>query len=485
MPLNDPSLLIALKAQIQIGGTPQVNTFQATFHYQIAYQVQNHSLDILVPRHDNAGDALLIDVDSMGVKTKNAKTIRHKGANLYYTIDVVIKRFLTRLRVRLSDCKKWKFIRKKKQRGRTSDMCFICQKRDDEPSDSVLCTIAYSYLSSDNDSDTYSPESDSDFGVHMIYPIPHVLPIQEDPPLPLAKIHLLTDAYAKPILVIAFFDTGSTVSILNPNILPDYYWKPHHQNFMAANGEKFVIDKIGVLINIRLFLKCVIKRMFLGSSSHGKDLLIGFNILHKLLNLRWIDEQSHAELLSKFYSLVTKYGIILSKKKKEVVVTTILFLGMKIFDGKYQPQPHVAQESLKFLDELSSQKMIQQFLGLVNYLADYFGIKPEDRTKMEFCIPDHHYQWKVMPFGLKNAPSAFQKAMITILEPIPANTLVYINDILLFSLDGQSHAYLLSKFYSLVTKYGIMLSEKKIEVGVTTIQFLGMEIFNGKYQPQP
>ncbi|GJR02267.1 putative zinc finger, CCHC-type containing protein [Tanacetum coccineum] len=69
MPLNDPSLLTALKAQIQIGGTPQVNTFQATFHYQMAYRVQNHSLDILVPGQDNAGDALMIDVDSNATPT--------------------------------------------------------------------------------------------------------------------------------------------------------------------------------------------------------------------------------------------------------------------------------------------------------------------------------------------------------------------------------------------------------------------------------
>ncbi|GKC75030.1 putative reverse transcriptase domain, viral movement protein [Tanacetum coccineum] len=91
------------------------------------------------------------------------------------------------------------------------------------------------------------------------------------------------------------------------------------------------------------------------------------------------------------------------------------------------------------------------------------GIKPEDRPKIAFCIPDHHYQWK----------------------PNLANTLVYIDDILLFSPDEQSHTELLSKFYSLVAKYGIMLSEKKMEVGVTTIQFLGMEISDGKYQPQP
>nr|GFA85499.1 putative reverse transcriptase domain, viral movement protein [Tanacetum cinerariifolium] len=77
---------------------------------------------------------------------------------------------------------------------------------------------------------------------------------------------------------------------------------------------------------------------------------------------------------------------------------------------------------------------------------------------------------------------AFQKAMITIFEPILANTLVYIDDILLFSPDEQSHAELLSRFYSVVTKYGIMLSEKKMEVEVTTIQFLGMEISDGRYQ---
>ncbi|GJS01534.1 hypothetical protein Tco_0318042 [Tanacetum coccineum] len=112
---------------------------------------------------------------------------------------------------------------------------------DDEPSDSVLCTIAYSDFSSDDDSDTDSLESDSDFGVHMINPI--------------VKVHLLTDAYANPIPDIAFFDTGSSVSILNLNILPDHHWKPHHQNFMAANREKFVIDKISVPINIRLFPK--------------------------------------------------------------------------------------------------------------------------------------------------------------------------------------------------------------------------------------
>ncbi|GKC29876.1 putative reverse transcriptase domain, viral movement protein, partial [Tanacetum coccineum] len=386
------------------------------------------------------------------------------------------------------------------------------ERTDDEPSDSVLCMIAYSKFSTDDDLDSNLLKSDSDFGVHMINPILYVLPIQEDPPFPLAKIHLLTDACAKPIPVIAFFDTGSSVSILNPNILSYHYWKPRHQNFMVANGEKFVINKISVPINIRLFPKYVIKRRLLGSSSHGKDLLIGFDILHKLPNLRWTGEglhyrsffnpwtamhrlfvasitppifninsikqrliqtccaSSHTEFLTKhpsplwlnpsfFVSLPFKQNedvnptkashpgmnpehYQLAKEECEQLVsqgiiepTTSPWACEAFYVNKrseqvrgklrlvinYQPLNHFLADD-KF--PLPQKKSLFQHLADARVLSKFdlksgfwqLGIKPEDRPKTAFCIPDHHYQWKVMPFGLKNAPSAFQKAMITILS---------------------------------------------------------------------
>ncbi|GKA22173.1 hypothetical protein Tco_0708135 [Tanacetum coccineum] len=264
---------------------------------------------------------------------------------------------------------------------------------DDEPNDSVLCWIAYSDFSSDDDSDTDSLKTDSDFGVHMINPIPHVLLIQEDPPLPLAKVHLITDAYAKPIPVIAFFDTSSSVSSLKPNILPDHYWKPHHQNFMAANGENFVIDKISVPINI----------------------------CHPGMN------PDHYQLAKDECEQLVSQGII--------EPTTSPWACEAFYVNKRSEQ---LRGKLRL--NLVDAKVLSKFE--LKYGFWQLGIKPEDRLKTAFCIPDHHYQWK-------------------------------------------SHAELLSKFYSLVTKYAIMLSEKKMGVGVTTIQFLGMEIPDGKYQPQP
>nr|AHN13809.1 movement protein [Aristotelia chilensis virus 1] len=66
MPLKDPHLLTALKVQVQIVGATQVQeTFGATLHYQLVYRVQNHALDLAVPK--GTEDALLINVDSTHV----------------------------------------------------------------------------------------------------------------------------------------------------------------------------------------------------------------------------------------------------------------------------------------------------------------------------------------------------------------------------------------------------------------------------------
>ncbi|KAJ9550757.1 hypothetical protein OSB04_014802 [Centaurea solstitialis] len=536
--------------------------------------------------------------------------------------------------------KKWKFIRKKSHKGRTTDRCFICNKKghfakdcknrkksqallqalnqiepvdisdleslyslDDEPSDEALCTIIYSEPSSDEESDTSMSDDYSESEVfmtnsfptqsevfmtkplHFPYAIqprslastPSVLPLLRPQPTPLAKVHLLTSTFAKPIPVIAFFDTGSSVSILDPDILPSDYWKPHHQHFLAANGDTFVIDKISIPIYVRLFPKCVIKHRFLGSSSHGKDLLVGFDILHTLPNIRFAKEGLRYKSFLNPWSSVPKLYMATSVNteviKQQIIQTSCasshtefltknknpLWLNPSFFVSLPFKQnedvnptkashpgmnPEHYQLAIKECTELVEQSIIEpttspwaceafyvnkrseqvrgklrlviNYQPLNHFLADdkfplpqkrslfqslanakilskfdlkagfwQLGIQPEDRPKTAFCIPDHHYQWKVMPFELKNAPSAFQKAMVKVFEPILNNTLVYIDDILLFSPDEESHVALLSKFHSIIQEYGIMLSEKKMEIGVTSINFLGMKISDGKYQPQP
>ena len=90
-----------------------------------------------------------------------------------------------------------------------------------------------------------------------------------------------------------------------------------------------------------------------------------------------------------------------------------------------------------------------------------------------------------MPFGLKVAHSLFQKAMVKIFKPIVHHTLIYIDDVLLFSKDHDSHQQLLSHFLKIVETYGIMLSDKKSIIGEDTVIFLGMTLKDGYYSSRP
>ncbi|XP_024042650.1 uncharacterized protein LOC112099525 [Citrus clementina] len=113
------------------------------------------------------------------------------------------------------------------------------------------------------------------------------------------------------------------------------------------------------------------------------------------------------------------------------------------------------------------------------------GIDPAERYKTAFCIPNAHYQWTVLPFGLKTAPSIFQNAMTQIFQPLLHHTLVYIDDLLLFSGTPEEHQVLLQQFHDITAHYGIMLSDKKSTIATDTVEYLGMQIKNGFYQPGP
>jgi len=99
-------------------------------------------------------------------------------------------------------------------------------------------------------------------------------------------------------------------------------------------------------------------------------------------------------------------------------------------------------------------------------------------------MPAGHYEWNVMPFGLKHAPLKFQKVMDSIFNPYIDWLLVYIDGILIFSKNIQDHFKHVHTFVQLVKRNGLVLSKKKIEVFQTSVKFLGHTIFNGQISLQ-
>ena len=60
-------------------------------------------------------------------------------------------------------------------------------------------------------------------------------------------------------------------------------------------------------------------------------------------------------------------------------------------------------------------------------------IDEKNKYKTVFNVPFGHYEWNVMPFDLKNAPSEFQNIMNDIFNPYTSFSIVYIDDVLIFS----------------------------------------------------
>jgi len=63
----------------------------------------------------------------------------------------------------------------------------------------------------------------------------------------------------------------------------------------------------------------------------------------------------------------------------------------------------------------------------------------EHTYRTAFNVPFKKYEWNVMPFGLKNAPSEFQKIMNDIFNPYFDFIIIYIDDILEFSKIFEMH----------------------------------------------
>ena len=77
-----------------------------------------------------------------------------------------------------------------------------------------------------------------------------------------------------------------------------------------------------------------------------------------------------------------------------------------------------------------------------------------------FTCSEGQYEWNVLSFGLKNAPSIFQRFMDSIFLKYDF-CLVYIDDILVASETVQEHEKHLQKIFEEIKRNGIVISKRK------------------------
>ena len=74
--------------------------------------------------------------------------------------------------------------------------------------------------------------------------------------------------------------------MINPAILPPTHWQKTHKVFKTVSGEVVVVNRISKPIIFRPFPGCEIRHKFYGSKGPARDVLVGFDLFHKLLQMK-------------------------------------------------------------------------------------------------------------------------------------------------------------------------------------------------------
>ncbi|KAE8236405.1 hypothetical protein A4X03_0g9447, partial [Tilletia caries] len=104
-------------------------------------------------------------------------------------------------------------------------------------------------------------------------------------------------------------------------------------------------------------------------------------------------------------------------------------------------------------------------------------VREGDRWKTAFTCHRGLYQYKTVPFGLKNAPAVFQRLMDRILGDLRwRHAVVYIDDVVIASHTMAEHAAALDALLRNATSAGLRFSPAKCTFAVPSLVLLGRKV---------
>ena len=126
----------------------------------------------------------------------------------------------------------------------------------------------------------------------------------------------------------------------------------------------------------------------------------------------------------------------------------------------------------EILDELAGA----QYFTKLDVKSGYHQVRmlPEDEYKTAFKTHHGHYQFKVMPFDLTNAPATFQCIMNQILRPyLRKFVLVFLDDILIYSTTLEDYAQHLKLVLQTLQAHQLYLKLSKCSFAQSQLEYLG------------
>jgi hypothetical protein len=128
------------------------------------------------------------------------------------------------------------------------------------------------------------------------------------------------------------------------------------------------------------------------------------------------------------------------------------------------------------IDLLVNSTSRHQLLSFMDAFSGYNQIQMAevDQEKTSFITDRGLYCYKAMPFGLKNAGATYQRLVNRMFEKqIGRNVEVYVNDMLVKSIQAPDHVSNLKETFDTLRRYKMKLNPTKCAFGVSSGKFLG------------
>ena len=132
------------------------------------------------------------------------------------------------------------------------------------------------------------------------------------------------------------------------------------------------------------------------------------------------------------------------------------------------------------IDNIGQAKYVTNF----DLLKGFWQIPLTDRAKeiSAFVNPDGLYQYKVMPFSMKNSPATFQRLINMIVTGLNSCK-AYIDDAIIYSEEWDQQIQTIREFFERLSKAKLTIHLAKSEFCHATLTFLGHVVGQGQVTP--
>jgi Reverse transcriptase (RNA-dependent DNA polymerase) len=113
-------------------------------------------------------------------------------------------------------------------------------------------------------------------------------------------------------------------------------------------------------------------------------------------------------------------------------------------------------------------------LSTLDALAGFTQLQMADNSKDKTAFQTYRglYHFRCLPFGYRNGPAVFQRVMQGVLAPfLWIFTLVYIDEIVIYSKTFEEHLIHIDKVFSAIEKSGVTLSPAKCHLAYQSVTY--------------